>query len=137
MTLSLPPGSPVAELPWVITIGALSDEEEWEPVVCGPYERGHALALAQAVVADEELMAVVEPLLPLVDADAIRDEIDLARSAAEPEGDFGPVGHDHDHGHEHDHDDEHEHEPVDPGPAPGADEVRAGFARVAARLTAR
>ena len=85
MTLSLPPDSPVADLPWVITIGALGDDEDWEPVVCGPYERGHALALAQAVVADEELMAVVEPLLPLLDAEAIRDEIELARAAAESE----------------------------------------------------
>ena len=119
MTLSLPPDSPVADLPWVITIGALGDDEDWEPVVCGPYERGHALALAQAVVADEELMAVVEPLLPLVDAEAIRDEIELARAAID-----GEVG-----------------EPLDevgerlePGPAPTASEVRAGFARVAARL---
>src|SRR5918998_2831061 len=83
MTLSLPPDSPVADLPWVITIGSLGDEDDWEPVVCGPYERGHALALAQAVVADEELMAVVEPLLPLADAEAIRDEIDLARAAVD------------------------------------------------------
>ena len=81
MTLSLPPDSPVADLPWVITIGALGDEEDWEPVVCGPYERGHALALAQAVVADEELMAVVEPLLPLVDADG-----DPRRDRAGPGG---------------------------------------------------
>src|SRR5882724_9902184 len=87
VTLDLPPGSPVADLPWVITIGSLGDEEDWEPVVCGPYERAHALALAQAVVADEELMAVVEPLLPRVDAEAIRDEIALARAAAE-----GPAG---------------------------------------------
>ncbi len=123
MTLSLPPDSPVADLPWVITIGALGDDEDWEPVVCGPYERGHALALAQAVVADEELMAVVEPLLPLVDADAIRDEIKLARAAvdAEPGGGDGDDGRDWG-------------ERIEPGPAPTASEVRAGFARVAARL---
>jgi hypothetical protein len=120
MTLSLPPDSPVADLPWVITIGALGEDEDWEPVVCGPYERGHALALAQAVVADEELMAVVEPLLPLTDATAIRDEIELARAA----GDTDPPG---DEG-------EWEGERVQPGPAPTASEVRAGFARVAARL---
>jgi hypothetical protein len=128
MTLSLPPESPVADLPWVITIGALGDDEDWEPVVCGPYERGHALALAQAVVADEDLMAVVEPLLPLVDAEAIRDEIELARAAigsAPPE----PVGEDDD-----DDDDEWVRERVEPGPAPTATEVKAGFARIAARL---
>ena len=122
MTLSLPPDSPVADLPWVITIGALGDDEDWEPVVCGPYERGHALALAQAVVADEELMAVVEPLLPLVDADAIRDEIELARAAVD-----GASSPDDDPG-------EWEGERVEPGPAPTAGEVKAGFARVAARL---
>ena len=78
----------MADLPWVITIGSLGDDEDWEPVVCGPYERPHALALAQAVVADEDLMAVVEPLLPLADAEAIRDEIELARGG-EPSDDRG------------------------------------------------
>jgi len=125
VTLSLPPDSPVADLPWVITVGALGDDEDWEPVVCGPYERGHALALAQAVVADEELMAVVEPLLPLVDAEAIRDEIETARAAA-----FGTELATAD-----DEDDGWEGERVEPGPAPTAGEVRAGFARLAARLT--
>ena len=122
LTLSLPPGSPVADLPWVITIGSLGDDEDWEPVVCGPYERGHALALAQAVVADEELMAVVEPLLPLADADAIREEIELSRVAVAED--------------EPDQDADWEQEHVQPGPAPSAGEVRAGFARIAARLTA-
>jgi len=122
MTLSLPPGSPVADLPWVITIGSLGDDEDWEPVVCGPYERGHALALAQAVVADEELMAVVEPLLPLADADTIREEIELSRAAVAED--------------EPDQDADWEQEHVQPGPAPAAGEVRAGFARIAARLTA-
>ncbi len=122
VTLHLPPDSPVANLPWIITIGALDDEEEWEPLVCGPYERPHALALAQAVVADEDLMAVVEPLLPLADADAIRAEIELARAgqdvdttATELDGD-GPRH-------------------TTPGRPPSESEVRAGFARIAARLT--
>ena len=44
-------------LPWIITFGPLDDADEWEPVVCGPYEHAHALALAEEVVADEELMA--------------------------------------------------------------------------------
>jgi hypothetical protein len=128
VTLDLPVDSPVADLPWVITIGALGDEEDWEPVVCGPYERAHALALAQAVVADEQLMAVVEPLLPLADAEAIRDEIELARAAAESEA-------------EPDDDDpgaaaeEWETRHVTPGPVPTEAEVREGFARIAARLT--
>jgi hypothetical protein len=123
VTLHLPPDSPVANLPWVITIGALDDEQEWEPLVCGPYERPHALALAQAVVADEDLMAVVEPLLPLADAAAIRDEIELARSgqdldttATEVDGGDSPRR-------------------TTPGRPPSEAEVRAGFARIAAKLT--
>jgi hypothetical protein len=121
VTLHLPPGSPVANLPWIITIGALDDEEEWEPLVCGPYERPHALALAQAVVADEDLMAVVEPLLPLADAAAIRAEVELARSGQDLDttatdvDDDGPLR-------------------TTPGRPPSEAEVRAGFARIAARL---
>ena len=122
VTLDLPADSPVADLPWVITIGSLGDEEDWEPVVCGPYERAHALALAQAVVADEDLLAVVEPLLPRPDAEAIRDEIELARAAAdETEDDEGD-------------DDDHETRRVRPGRAPTEAEVRAGWARIAAKL---
>jgi hypothetical protein len=123
--LDLPPDSPVAELPWVITIGSLGDEEDWEPVVCGPYERAHALALAQAVVADEDLLAVVEPLLPRPDAEAIRDEIELARAAAEAPADP-----------DHEFDEEaYETRRVRPGRAPTEAEVREGWARIAARLT--
>jgi hypothetical protein len=127
VTLSLPADSPVADLPWVITIGALGDEEDWEPVVCGPYERAHALALAKAVVADEELMAVVEPLLPLVDAEAIRDEIELARGSAES-------GEAQEMLSEEEAEDEWAGRRVEPGPAPTAAEVEAGFRRVAAKL---
>ena len=123
VTLDLPDGSPVADLPWVITIGALSDEEDWEPVVCGPYEWAHALALAQAVVADEDLLAVVEPLLPRPDADAIRAEIELARSAGDAGDEFGAV------------DEDPETRRVRPGRAPTEAEVREGWARIATRLT--
>jgi hypothetical protein len=123
VTLDLPADSPVADLPWVITIGSLGDEEDWEPVVCGPYERAHALALAQAVVADEELMAVVEPLLPLLDAEAIRQEVELARAAADPYADPASGGAE-----------QWETRHVRPGRAPTEAEVRAGFARIAARL---
>jgi hypothetical protein len=126
VTLDLPPDSPVADLPWVITIGSLGDEEDWEPVVCGPYERAHALALAQAVVADEDLLAVVEPLLPRPDAEAIRDEIELARAAAE-----APAGPD-DPGFD---EQAYETRRVRPGRAPTETEVREGWARIAARLT--
>ena len=123
VTLDLPLNSPVADLPWVITIGSLDDEEGWEPVVCGPYERAHALALAQAVVADEDLLAVVEPLLPRPDAEAIRDEIELARAAADEPEDAPPTG-----------SDDYETRRVRPGRAPTEAEVREGWARIAARL---
>jgi hypothetical protein len=121
VTLDLPDNSPIADLPWVITIGALGDDQDWEPVVCGPYERPHALALAQAVVADEELLAVVEPLLPLIDANAIRDEIELARTAWEALPAEEPAADD-------------AAPSVRPGLPPPAVEVKAAFARLAARL---
>ncbi|MEV0897974.1 hypothetical protein [Actinoplanes sp. NPDC049802] len=120
VTLHLPPGSPIAERPWVITIGSLGDLEDWEPVVCGPYEHTHALALARAVVADDDLMAVVEPLLPLDGVDAIRKEVESARSAAEDPGaeEFTP-----------------RLSGRDPGPPPAPAEVLAGWRRIADRLT--
>jgi hypothetical protein len=120
VTLELPADSPVAELPWIITVGPLDELEEWEPVVCGPYERPHALALARVVVADEELMAVVEPLLPRVSAEEILVEVAEAQRGA------GHVT------------TGEETEPADtriaPSTPPSPAEVRAGFARIAARL---
>ena len=134
VTLRLPDDSPVRAMPWIITFGPLDDEADWEPVVCGPYEYPHALALAEEIVADDELMAVMEPMLGLASPDEIRREIDLARATAEQdfdlgdeldgfddddaplvEGDHGPAGGEH-------------------PPLPAADEVRAGMARIAHRL---
>lgn len=123
VTLHLPPGSPLTDVPWVITIGSLGDREDWDPVVCGPYERDHAIALARSVVADDDLMAVVEPMFPLDGAAAIRDEIEAARALAEDDtapsdellaeqGIGGP-----------------------PPPTPEASQVREGWRRIAARLT--
>jgi hypothetical protein len=143
VTLDLSEDSPTLSLPWIITFGPLSDDEEWEPVVCGPYERPHALALAESVVADEELMAVVEPLQPHVFVDRIREDIEAARLAAEKEAhaannaraelDFASriaadfAADEPDDVHLTDDDGE-------PAPPPTADEVREGFARIAARL---
>ncbi|UWP83638.1 hypothetical protein [Dactylosporangium fulvum] len=136
VTLDLPADAPALTLPWIITFGPLDDEEEWEPVVCGPYERAHALALAEAVVADEDLMAVVEPLQPHVTVAQIQGDIAAARMAAENEDvetaalDAELAGADyHDHDHEHGEDEDHTHEP------PSVDDIRAGFARIAAKLT--
>ncbi|MFI5496440.1 hypothetical protein [Actinoplanes sp. NPDC051859] len=128
VTLHLPPGSPVADLPWIITIGPLDDDEGWEPLVCGPYERPHALALAQAVVADEDLMAVVEPLLPLADAEAIRAEVELAKSGGSPDAGAEELS--------AETFDSAEPRRTTPGRPPTREEVRAGFARIAAKLAA-
>ncbi|MER7275276.1 hypothetical protein ABT369_12530 [Dactylosporangium sp. NPDC000244] len=134
VTLDLPADAPALTLPWIITFGPMNDEEEWEPVVCGPYERAHALALAEAVVADEDLMAVVEPLQPHVTVAQIQGDIAASRLAAENEdvetaaldaelAGYEESFHDHEHG-----DEDHTHEP------PSVDEIRAGFARIAAKL---
>jgi hypothetical protein len=139
VTLDLPDDSPMLDLPWIITFGPLGEADEWEPVVCGPYERPHALALAEAVVAEEQLMAVVEPLLPALSADQIRGEIAAAQIAAEDEavqvddadlyGDFEDTV-----------DEELEaaaeqERLAEPLTAPTEAELRAGFERIAALLT--
>ncbi|MFC0029029.1 hypothetical protein ACFFMM_05750 [Micromonospora chaiyaphumensis] len=139
VTLDLPDDSPMLGLPWIITFGPLGDDDEWEPVVCGPYERPHALALAEAVVAEEQLMAVVEPLLPALTPEEIRSEIAAAQIAAEDEaaqvdqadlyGDFEDVIDE-----ELELAAEREPEPANP---PSRDEVRAGLARIAQLLTSR
>ncbi|MBX7269208.1 hypothetical protein KIF24_26430 [Micromonospora sp. Llam7] len=139
VTLDLPSDSPLLDLPWIITFGPLGDADEWEPVVCGPYERSHALALAEAVVAEEQLMAVVEPLVPAVSVEQIRGEIAAAQLAAQDEvvrtdqadlyGDYEDTV-DEEEMAAADHDRE-----AGPLPAPDVAELRAGFARIAARLT--
>lgn len=132
VTLDLAAESPLYAMPWIITFGPLSDEDEWEPVVCGPYERPHALALAESVVADEELMAVVEPLLPHTSVDEIRAEIAAAQLADESDVDEDVDDLDADL----DEADEDSAEGrVTPSAPPTPAEVRAGFERISARLT--
>ena len=140
VTLELTAESPLEALPWIITFGPLSDEEEWEPVVCGPYERPHALALAGSVVADEDLMAVVEPLLPHTAVEEIRGDIAAAkeaeavaeaqaRAAVEDEDEIGDdIG---DGGEE----DDEAGARMAPAVAPSPAEIKAGFGRIARRLT--
>lgn len=141
VTLDLPDDSPLLTLPWIVTFGPLADPAEWEPVVCGPYERPHALALAEAVVADERFMAVVEPLVPALSPGEIRQEIAASQLAAADEearieaadlyGDFDDVL------------DEQEDEAVagadrpQPPPVPTEAQVRAGFGRIAGLLRGR
>jgi hypothetical protein len=133
--VDLPEDSPVTALPWIITFGPMEDDEAWEPVVCGPYERAHAMSLAENVVADKELLAVVEPVNPFATVDAIRAEIDQSIAAAEEadeefDEDLDEEG-DVDVSLEGD-EDVPEVEPSDP---PSPDEVRAGFGRIASRLS--
>ncbi len=133
MTLELPADAPQLDLPWIITFGPLDDDEEWEPVVCGPYERPHALALAQHIVADEDLMAVVEPLLPATSLEQIRAEIANAQDlAAEADEIDDVLDDDADEDGEHDHDHDHDDHVAEP---PSAADLKAGFARISARLT--
>lgn len=129
VTLDLPDDSPALSLPWIITFGPADDEEEWEPVVCGPYERAHALALAEAVLADEDLMAVVEPLQPALTVDQIRGEIAASRLNAD-EAEDDETEDDHDHDHDHDHSDE----VVTPSTPPSPEDIKAAFGRIAQRL---
>jgi hypothetical protein len=127
-------------MPWIVTFGPMSEtEEDWEPVVCGPYERAHAMSLAETVVADEELLAVVEPLNPYATVDEIRAEIDKAIAAAEAaededeDEDDGDVDIDLD-AEDHEHFDGDGLPEVEPTTPPSAAEIRAGFARIASRL---
>jgi hypothetical protein len=139
VTLELAADAPQHDLPWIITFGPLDEDEDWEPVVCGPYERPHAMAIAQHLIADADLMAVVEPLLPATSLPEIRSEIEKAQRNAldvtAPEADdsldsdleFDFVG----DGKGDDEDGEHVAE------EPSPEEIRAGFARISARLTSR
>jgi hypothetical protein len=130
----LPEDSPVLAQPWIVTFGPLEDDDSWEPVVCGPYERAHALSLAETVVADEELMAVVEPVNPYATVDQIRAEIEQAKEAAEEDEEDDDVAGDVEVS--LDEFGEDSVPEVAPTPPPSADEVRAGFARIASRLAA-
>ncbi|MER7168227.1 hypothetical protein ABT336_19430 [Micromonospora sp. NPDC000207] len=140
VTLDLPADSPMLGLPWIITFGPLDEADEWEPVVCGPYERPHALALAEAVVSEEPLMAVVEPLLPAVSAAEIRDEITAARTAVcdTTETDEIDLYGDYEETFDEEQDrltEEERHS--QPLTEPTEEELRAGFNRIAGMLTGK
>ncbi|MBO0868254.1 MAG: hypothetical protein J2P15_06780 [Micromonosporaceae bacterium] len=140
MTLDLPAGAPALTMPWIITFGPLDDDEEWEPVVVGPYEREHALALAEEIVSADDLMAVVEPVLPHTSVQDIRAEIAVAIAAGEAieeevlDGEPGADGIDAATAAASDVDGETA-EPAGSAGPPSPEEIRAGFARIAARLT--
>ncbi|GGK30772.1 hypothetical protein GCM10010124_24430 [Pilimelia terevasa] len=139
VTVQVAAGSAEDGLPWLITFGPLGDEGAWEPVVCGPYERRHALGLAGAVAADDDVLAVVEPMWPKVSVAEIRAEVAASQEwaaadgyAGDPlDGDFAPTA----AGESADA----PAEAPDGGatgdiPAPDPGEVRAAFARIFGRL---
>lgn len=143
MTFEFPEGAPQNDQPWIITFGPRDSSEDWEPVVCGPYERAHALALAQNLLSDTDIMGVVEPLLPATTLDEIRAQIVLSMqySAAsgheedddelDSDGELNGIAEDHAEDHADDDDDEDHSIAQEPTP----DEIRAGFARISERLT--
>ncbi|MBX6748128.1 MAG: hypothetical protein IRY85_00400 [Micromonosporaceae bacterium] len=153
VTLDLPEDSPMQAMPWIITFEPLHDDESWEPVVCGPYERAHALSLAETVVADEDLLAVVEPVYPHASVDeihaAINESIAAAREIEELEDELDAdeleaadlEADDAAYDEESEVDisleaDEEEIPVVEATPPPSPDEIRAGFVRIANRLAA-
>jgi hypothetical protein len=77
-------------------------------------------------VSDDDLMAVVEPMLPLDGVDAIRKEIDLVRAAAEEPATEDPATEDFANLIPQEY----------PGSPPGPAEVHAGWRRIAGKLTA-
>ncbi|MCP2261465.1 hypothetical protein LX15_005191 [Streptoalloteichus tenebrarius] len=121
------PGSPLRDLPWIVTFRSWDDS--WDPFVCGPYERTHAIGLAEAVAVDsEDVLADVEPLLPAVSPEDVMADIAELRAAAEAEATtVSPNG-------------EGDEEPEDLVPAetplPEPEEIRAGMGRVLRRLLA-
>lgn len=130
--MELPEGSPQHDLPWIITFGPLDEDEEWEAVF-GPYEYEHANALAQHIAADDHLLAVVEPLTPATSLAGIREEIARAQQEAlefrAAEEDDDAMDSDYDFDDAFEEEDEHE-----AAKEPTAEEIRAGFARLSARL---
>jgi hypothetical protein len=137
VTLDLAADAPQHDLPWIITFGPLDEDEDWEPVVCGPYERPHAMAIAQHLVTDADLMAVVEPLLPATSLPEIRAEIEKAqRNALEAFSEEADDSLDSDLEFEFDSDlpdgEDHDGHIAD---EPTPEDIRAGFARISARLT--
>jgi methionine-rich copper-binding protein CopC len=135
-------------MPWIVTFGPLHDDESWEPVVCGPYERAHALSLAETVVADENLLAVVEPVYPHASVEeiqaAINESIQAAQEAEEMEAEelaaealeVAELTAEDGEG-EVDislESNEDEVPVVEATPPPSPDEIRAGFVRIANRI---
>jgi hypothetical protein len=97
-------------------------DDSWDSFTCGPYERDHAIALAEAVAVEEDdVLAAVEPLLPALEPSDILSDIAELREV-----------------HEVDEDSEEDDEELEVTDieVPDAEEVRDGMARVVNRLLA-
>jgi hypothetical protein len=136
-------GSPIEDLPWVIVFQSLDDS--WDSFTCGPYERDHAIALAEAVAVEEDdVLAAVEPLLPALEPSDILSDIAELREVHEVDEDSEEDDEDLDedsdeHLEEAEEDDEEEDDEeleVTDIEVPDAEEVRDGMARVVNRLLA-
>ncbi|MEU7480303.1 hypothetical protein AB0A63_30290 [Lentzea sp. NPDC042327] len=126
--------SEVNEFPWTVTFEP-SGGEEWDSFICGPYERDHAVALAEAVALDDTeggVLAVVAPMLPALSAaDVIATIEDLREAAAEEdEAEDDTVN-----GTAVDFDDEElVEEEAEFAEPPSPEEIRAGMERTYRRL---
>ncbi|MFB9904863.1 hypothetical protein [Allokutzneria oryzae] len=138
------PGSPIEDLPWVVVFQSL--DEAWDSFTCGPYERDHAIALAEAVAVEEDdVLAAVEPLLPALEPADILADIAELREVNEAEADEEDDDEDSDELEESEEDTDEESEEdeeeaeeleITDIEVPDADEVREGMARVVNRLLA-
>jgi hypothetical protein len=123
--------SEVNEFPWVVTFEP-SGGEEWDSFVCGPYERDHAVAMAEAVALDEGgVLAVVVPMLPALSADDVIATIEELRQAAEEEEEEEA---DQVNGTALDFDSEEFEEEEAEFELPPPDEIKAGMERTYRRL---
>src|SRR6266545_3978725 len=132
VTLELPADSPAIDLPWIITFGPLDEDEEWEPVVCGPYERPHALAHAEE---DDDEEFDEDEYEEFDEDEYDQEEGEGPVRAAVDDSDDGDEDEDELEEYEDEYDEDEDEIAVEPSPPPTPEEVRAGFARIAAKLT--
>jgi len=110
--------SDINEFPWTVTFEP-SGGDDWDSFICGPYERDHAVALAEAVALDDEeggVLAIVKPMLPALSAEDVSATIEELREAV----DFD--------------DDDLEEEEAEFAEPPSPEEIREGMARQYRRL---
>ncbi len=123
----------VNEFPWTVSFEP-SGGDEWDSFICGPYERDHAVALAEAVALDDPeggVLAIVKPMLPALSAEDVSATIEELREAEleEEEEDQTVNGTAVDFD-----DDDLEEEEAEFAEPPSPEEIRAGMERTYRRL---